>query len=209
MRSLKKKQYIKYFCFSSVSSTVLYIYYEVITCWGDPSPLSWVSVCTMPLAPSSISLVSKVISVGDSQIRILRPELSLWNPKFLYPVVYLTSPFGYMIGIIIITLKNRNIEFFLHAFDFFFFFFTFSFSHVSKWYHPCPWHFPRIFFLLVSLSLSQQVPVVPSSKSILCLSTSLCLPYCYPRSTYTDLFFGKLDGMACDFEKLESISCPP
>lgn len=91
----------------------------------------------------------------------------------------------------------------------FFFFFTFSFSHVSKWYHPCPWHFPRIFFLLVSLSLSQQVPVVPSSKSILCLSTSLCLPYCYPRSTYTDLFFGKLDGMACDFEKLESISCPP
>lgn len=142
MRSLKKKQYIKYFCFSSVSSTVLYIYYEVITCWGNPSPLSWVSVCTMPLAPSSISLVSKVISVGDSQIRILRPEHSLWNPKFLYPVVYLTSPFGYMIGIIIITLKNRNIEFFLHAFDFFFFFFTFSFSHVSKWYHPCPWHFP-------------------------------------------------------------------
>lgn len=116
---------------------MLYTYKVVIKGWKAPVLcLGLLLVLIVPLMPSSVAKVAKVIYMSVTPKSGSLAWHSLWNPRFLYPVAYLTSPFGYWIGILIITLKA--IEFLLPALDFF----TLSFSHLSEWHHNYPWHVP-------------------------------------------------------------------
>ena len=165
---------------------------------SQSSVLGLLLVCTLPFVPSSTAMVSKVIYMSVIPKSVSLASNSLWNPRFLYPVVRLTSSFGYLIDILIITLKNRSLQCLLPALDFFF-----SFLFFLLLVFPISVNGITIvlgifldFSSPISFSLSQQVPVVSSSKPILHLSTSLPLHYYHPRSTYIDLFFGKLGSMS-------------
>lgn len=96
VKSSREEQYIKCICFPIVSSTVLYTYYVAIKCW-KALVLGTGALLGLHM-PSSIVIVSKVTHMSVT----LKPGSlawnSLWNPRFLYLLAYLTSAFGYLIG---------------------------------------------------------------------------------------------------------------
>ena len=99
---------------------------------------------------------------------------------------------GYLIAILIITLKNRNLKFLLPNLDCLFFLVVFPFS-VNGITTVLGLFLGFVFSHLIQ---TQQVPFISSSKPILHPSTPLPLYHHNLKSTYTDIFFGKLDSMS-------------